>query len=78
VSKQLACGARYKSTRLILINQRANGARPANGKLIFELLRSEGFQELHNGFLIGTFQFFKLLSDVGGFAAVAGDSVKKC
>src|SRR5439155_21094346 len=40
-------------------------------------LRSKRLQELDDGFLIGHFQFFKLLDDVGGLAAVPRDGFEQ-
>src|SRR5271166_3454284 len=40
-------------------------------------LSSQGLQELDDSFLFGLFQFFKLLDDVVGFAAVPRDGFKK-
>src|SRR6266446_1580695 len=40
-------------------------------------LRLERLQELDDGFLVGHFQFFKLLDDVGSLAAVPRDGFEK-
>ena len=39
---------------------------------------SQRLQELDDGTLLGAFQFFKLLSDVAGLAAVSRDRIEKC
>ena len=39
---------------------------------------SKGLQELEDGVLLGAFQFFKLLGDVAGLAAVSRDRFEKC
>jgi len=39
---------------------------------------SQRLQELYDGALLGAFQFFKLLSDVAGLAAVSRDRIEKC
>lgn len=42
------------------------------------VLSSQGLQELDYGFLVGLFQFFKLLSDVASLTAVPRDGFEKC
>lgn len=39
---------------------------------------SEGLQELDDGVLLGPFQFFELLGDVAGLAAMSHDRIEKC
>jgi hypothetical protein len=40
-------------------------------------LTSQGLQELDDGFLVGASQFFKLLNDVAGLAAVPRDGFEE-
>jgi hypothetical protein len=39
---------------------------------------SQRLQEFDDGSLLGAFQFFKLLDDVAGLAAVSRDRFEKC
>ena len=54
------------------------GAYPCTSVSALATGSPQRFQELYDGVLVGAFQFFKLLNDVFGLAAVPGDGFQKC
>jgi hypothetical protein len=62
----------------LLLTRDSRLASASGHRAAVEVVCSQRLQELDDGILLGAFQFFKLLGDMAGLAAVSRDRFEKC